>query len=139
MDACFSSIITLQKLIKKTYHSFYWIQVVGDEWPERLFTLPRWIMKNMVNLVPLSKHILNSDYGKSIVPHIVAMSKYILCDGHLLLYSPLFRSGWPSPIPSHIVWVGLVPYASLEVDFAWLKVVNTSHLQDQGTGFKVGI
>lgn len=77
---------------KKNYQSFYWIQVVGDEWPERLFTLPKWIMKNVVNLVPLSKHILNSDYGKNIVPYIVAMSKDILCDGHLLLYHVHFSS-----------------------------------------------
>lgn len=49
----------------KTSHLFCWVQVVGDEWPDRLFMLPKWITKNVVNLTQLSKRVEFSIWGKA--------------------------------------------------------------------------
>lgn len=142
MDACFSLVGSSSETHQK--FPIHFVQMVGDEWPERLFTLPKWIMKNMDNLIQHSKHILNSEYGKCIVLHTVTLSRdtsvvAICC----LLPSIHFPSIW-NQVPfthssSHMVQVGLAPYPSLEVGLAWLKIAGTSHLQDHSFGFRVGI
>lgn len=97
----------------KTSHSFCWVQVVGDEWPDRLFTLPKWIMKNMVNLIQLSKNILNSVYGKSIVLYIVAISRDLAYDGHLLFAKQ-------HPFPLYLGVRGLYPLPAILFVWEWL-------------------
>lgn len=82
MDACFSLVGSSSESHQK--FPIHFVQMVGDEWSERLFTLPKWIMKNTDNLIQHSKHILNSEYGKCIVLHTVTLSRDILCGGHLL-------------------------------------------------------
>ena len=116
--------------------------MVGDEWPERLFTLPKWIMKNMVYSTQQTyaefrmweQHC--TTYCDNIKSSLLRWPS-VVCYPESMF--PPSGSRWPSPTPSCMVWLGLAPYPSLEVGFAWRKVVSTSHTQDHSFEFRVGM